>query len=149
VAERALILELETQADPQDPAAQAYRARIRGRYAELYDERTRTETALAAAQAAATCADDPALLDELPLAGDILTAAPDKIKEAICAAFDIHALYRKDQHQVIIWATITPSTPATIAALVTDPRTDSDSDTHPGTPAPRHPTRPAPTRGHS
>ena len=69
MAERALISELETQADPQDPAAQAYRARIRARYAELYDERTRTETALAAAQAAATSADDPTLLDELPLAG--------------------------------------------------------------------------------
>jgi site-specific DNA recombinase len=130
-AERALISELETQADPADPAAQAYRARIRARYAELYDERTRAETALAAAQAAATRADDPDLLDELPLAGDILTAAPDRIKEAICAAFDIHVLYRKDQHQVTIWATITPSTPATIAALITDPRTDSD--THPGT----------------
>ncbi|MGH3192417.1 MAG: recombinase family protein [Streptosporangiaceae bacterium] len=49
-AERALISELETQADP---AAQAYRARIRARYAELYDERTRAETALAAAETAA------------------------------------------------------------------------------------------------
>jgi len=39
-AERALISGLETQADPADPAAQAYRARIRARYAELYDERT-------------------------------------------------------------------------------------------------------------
>jgi hypothetical protein len=130
-AERALISELETQADPADPAAQAYRARIRARYAELYDERTRTETALAAAEAAATRADDPALLDELPLAGDILTAAPDRIKEAICAAFDIHALYRKDLHQVTIWATITPAAPGTIQALINDPRTDHD--THPGT----------------
>ena len=130
VAERALISELETQADPADPAAQAYRARIRARYAELYDERTGAETALAAAQAAADSHDDPVLLDELPLAGDILTDAPDRVKEAICAAFDIYALYRKDLHQVTIWATITPATPATI----TDPRTDSD--THPGTPAP-------------
>jgi site-specific DNA recombinase len=64
-AERALISELETAADPADPAAQAYRARIRARYAELYDERTRTETALAATEAATTQADDPALLDEL------------------------------------------------------------------------------------
>ena len=51
-AERALITELETAADPADPAAQAYRARIRARYAELYDERTRTETALDAAETA-------------------------------------------------------------------------------------------------
>jgi hypothetical protein len=128
-AERALISELETAADPADPAAQAYRTRIRARYAELHDERTRAETALAAAETAATQADDPALLDELPLAGDILSAAPDRIKEAIYAAFDIQALYRHDRHQVTIWATITP---ATIAALITDPRTDSD--TQPGTP---------------
>jgi hypothetical protein len=71
------------------------------------------------------------LLDELPQAGDIVSAAPDRIKEAIYAAFDIHALYRHDQHQVTIWATITPATPATIA-LITDPRTDSD--TQPDTP---------------
>ncbi len=133
-AERALISELETQADPADPAAQAYRARIRARYAELYDERTRAETALAAAETAAARHDDPDLLDELPLAGDILTAAPDRIKEAICEAFDIHALYRRDFHQVTIWATITPATPATIAALISDPRTDSD--TQPDAPAP-------------
>ncbi len=43
-AERGLISELETPADPADPAAQAYRARIRARYAEMYDERTKTET---------------------------------------------------------------------------------------------------------
>jgi site-specific DNA recombinase len=132
-AERALISELETAADPADPATQAYRTRIRARYAELYDERTRTETALAAAQTSATRADDPTLLDELPLTGDILTEAPDRIKEAVYAAFDIHVLYRPDQHQVTIWATITPATPATITALTTDPRTDHD--THPGTPA--------------
>jgi hypothetical protein len=58
--------------------------------------------------------------------------APDRIKEAIYAAFDIHALYRHDRHQVTIWATITPATPATIAALIEDPRTDSD--TQPATP---------------
>jgi hypothetical protein len=50
-----------------DAAAQAYRARIRARYAELYDERTSAETALQTAETAATQADDPTLLDELPL----------------------------------------------------------------------------------
>jgi hypothetical protein len=50
-----------------DAAAQAYRARIRARYAGLYDERTRAETALQTAETAATQADDPTLLDELPL----------------------------------------------------------------------------------
>jgi hypothetical protein len=65
-AERALISELETAADPADPAAQAYRARIRARYAELYDQRTRTEADLKAAEAAAAEADDPTLLDDHP-----------------------------------------------------------------------------------
>ena len=42
-AERALISELEQPADPADPATQAYRARIRARFTDLYAERTRTE----------------------------------------------------------------------------------------------------------
>ena len=54
------------------------------------------------AETASTRADDPSLLDALPLARDIVTMAPDRIKEAIYAAFDIHALYRHDQHQVTI-----------------------------------------------
>ena len=70
--------------------------------------------------------------------------APDRIKEAIYAAFDIHALYRHDQHQVTIEATITPATPDTIAALTDDPRTTATP-----TRAPRQPPPPALTRGHT
>ena len=44
--------------------------------------------------------------------GDIVTSAPDRVKELSYAAFDIHALYRKDQHQVTIPAVLTLSTPA-------------------------------------
>jgi hypothetical protein len=43
-AERGLISELEHLGPDDTPAAQAYRQRIRARNAELYDERTRTET---------------------------------------------------------------------------------------------------------
>ena len=32
-------------------------------------------------------------------------------------------------HQVTIWATLTDDTPRTITALLTDPRTDSDTGT--------------------
>ena len=39
------------------------------------------------------------------MAGDITITAPDRIKEAIDAAFDTHALHRHDQHQATIWAT--------------------------------------------
>jgi hypothetical protein len=58
------------------------------------------------------CSHDPAnpRLDQLPLARDILVAAPDHVREAICTAFDVHAPYRKDLHRVTIWATITPAT---------------------------------------
>jgi len=127
-AERGLISELEQPADPASPAAQAYRARIRARYAELYDERTRTETALKAVQAAAPADNHPDLLDKLPIAAAVFTDAPDRIKAALLAAFDIQALYRDDLDQVTIWATITDDTPHTITALLADPRTDNDTE---------------------
>ncbi|HEV3069441.1 MAG TPA: recombinase family protein [Streptosporangiaceae bacterium] len=131
-AERGLISELDP---PGRPAAHAYRARIRARYAELYAERTRTETQLTPLQAAAPPDTDPALLDTLPTAARVLASAPDKTKEALMAAFDIHALYNKDMNQVTIWATITSDTPRTIAALLADPRTDHDTG-HGPTPPP-------------
>ena len=81
-AERGLISELEAPADPGDPAAAAYRARIRARYAELYTERTRTETELAALQATTTPANDPTLLDELPFAAGVPPCAPPAITAA-------------------------------------------------------------------
>jgi hypothetical protein len=43
------------------------------------------------------------------------------------AAFDIQALYRQHMKQATIWATITDDTPGTVAALLSDPRTDSDT----------------------
>ncbi len=92
-AERALITELEAPADPADPAAQAYRARIRERYAELYNRRTGIDAQLAALHAAAAPAShDPRLLDDLPIAAAVLPSAPDRIKAALINAFDIQAL---------------------------------------------------------
>ncbi len=132
-AERGLISELEQPADPADPAVQAYRARIRARFADLYAERTRTETQLADLQATAPPGNDPALLDQLPTAAAIFTQAPPRIQQALITAFDIQALYRHDQDQVTLWATITSDTPRTIAALLDDPRTDSDTHTAPAT----------------
>jgi len=131
-AEHALISELEQPGDPNDPATQAYRARIRQRYAELYQDRTKTETQLAALETATPQGTDPALLDELPYAAGLLDNAPDHIKQAIYTAFDIQALYNKDDHQVTIWATITDATPQTINDLLADPRTNHDT----WTPAP-------------
>jgi hypothetical protein len=53
---------------------------------------------------------------EPPITGDIGTSAPDRVKELIYAAFDIHALYRKDQHQLTIRAVLALSALSTPAA---------------------------------
>ena len=136
-AENALITELETPADPSDPAAQALRQRIRARFTELYGQRTTLETELAALDAAApaTQADDPTLLDELPNLGDILTGAPPALTEQLLDAFDIQATYNRDKHQATIHATITDATPQAIRDLLTDPRADHNTPppSQPGT----------------
>ena len=64
-----------TPADPNDPAAQALRERIRNRYRELHGERATLETQRDQLDIAATDVNDPALLDKLPILGDILTGA--------------------------------------------------------------------------
>jgi site-specific DNA recombinase len=123
VSERALITELETPIDPADQAAQALRNRIRARFTELYTERTSIETELATLEAPAEPGDDPALLDELPILGDILTDAPVSLTEKLLAAFDIKAVYNRDKHQVTIHATITGATPQAVADLIADHNT--------------------------
>ena len=76
--------------------------------------------------------------------GDILERAPDRIKQKLFDAFDIQALYNKAANQITLWATITPSTPAALAAIIadsetpdlaallTDPDHPSDLARHPG-----------------
>ena len=88
--------------------SQAYRARIRERYAE----RTHAEAQLAALQTAAPQDNDPALLDALPTAAAVLADAPERIKAALIDAFGIQAFYNKDMNQVTIWASLTDATPA-------------------------------------
>ena len=110
-AERGLISELEQPADPGDPAAQAYRARIRERFTELYAQRTATEAKLTELQSAAPEDNDPGLLDAMPVAAGILDSAPAPIKEALLAAFQVQALYNNNDDQVTIRATLTTDTP--------------------------------------
>lgn len=52
---------------------------------------------------------------------------PDRVKTGLYAAFDVQAFYRQHMKQATIWATITDTTPGTVAALLTDPRTDNDT----------------------
>jgi hypothetical protein len=134
VAETALITELETPADPGNPAAQALRNRIRARFTELYAERTSIQNDLAALDAtSAEPADDPTLLDELPLLGDIITNAPDALIERLLALFDLRAVYNRDKHQLTVRATITDATPQAIHDLLGDPRADHNQQpSHPG-----------------
>jgi hypothetical protein len=94
-------------------------------FGELEAEREdigRTLAALAK-QTAQETGGDPGLLDRLPMLGDLLAAAPDRIKQKLFDAFDIQALYNKTHNQVTLWVTITPSTPATLAAIIADSET--------------------------
>jgi hypothetical protein len=50
--------------------------------------------------------------------GDLLGQAPERIKQKLLDAFDIQALYSKTHNQVTLWATITASTPAALAAII-------------------------------
>jgi hypothetical protein len=121
-AQHALITELETPADPSDPAALALRERIRARYRELHTEQKTLEAERDQLDTAATGTSDPALLDALPVLGDILTQAPPGLAERLFEDFHLQAVYSKQHHQVTIHATITDTTPHAVTRLLADHR---------------------------
>jgi site-specific DNA recombinase len=133
-AENAHAREIEAlthdSADADSRAVTALRSRILARFTELEDERATIDTQLAGLAAAAPAAADPALLDNLPILGDILADAPVRLWQQLLAALDIQALYNKNLHQVTIHATITDATPRTVAAII------NDADDHPTTTRP-------------
>ncbi len=93
-AQKAQVLSLEQLSpDPADAAASAMRARITDRFAELHHERGQAQTQLDALQAATPQAADPTLLDELPLAGDILPGLDPSLKARLFAA-DLQILWK-------------------------------------------------------
>jgi uncharacterized protein (DUF3084 family) len=142
-AQQALITELETPADPGDPAANALRERIRARYRELHTEQKTLEAERDQLDTATTQVSDPALLDALPILGDILTGAPAGLAERLFEDFHIQAIYSKEHQQVTIRATITDATPHAITRLLADPRS---TPTH----QPEHaPTATSPAVSHS
>jgi site-specific DNA recombinase len=122
-----LMTQLEQLGSDTSPAAAAYRDRIREQFTARYDDKTAAQAELDALTAAQPPAEDPSLLDELPCARELLADAPAELRARIYAAFQVHALYRAQPHQATITATITDATPALIAALLTDPRTDHDT----------------------
>jgi hypothetical protein len=79
---------------------------------------------------------DLGLLDELPYLVSQLADAPAGLIEALIDALYIQILYRPEQQQTTIWATLTDTTPTTITALLSDPRvTAGQSASQPSVPA--------------
>jgi hypothetical protein len=117
---RASAREIENLASlPQgSPAITALRTRIIARFTELETERTQIGERLAALDRATCQRDEPGLLDALPMLGDILADAPPSIQARLFAAVGLELIYNKDDHQVSIYATITPSTPNALAAII-------------------------------
>jgi hypothetical protein len=139
-AQNSQILELEDlPADPPDTAAAAMRARIRARFADLHHEREQLEAQLAALAKTAPQAADPALLDELPVLGDVLPGLPPALKARLLAAFDLQILWNKPGQQATVFAEITEATLQALPGIL-DPGQDGYHDTstdaapEPGTP---------------
>ena len=133
-ASKGLITELAQLGDNTSSASIAYRTRIRQRFEELYEEDEALKAQLAELSAQAATVGDAALIEQLPHAPGLLAQAPDDIREALFAAFQVHCTYRADQKQVTIRATITDTTPGIVAALLADPRTRGDSPNGPAGP---------------
>ena len=91
-------------------------------------EREQLDTQLAALAAATPRAADPALLDELPLAGDILPGLPPELKARLLDAFDIQVLWNKPGRQATVYAEITDATLQALPAIL-NPGQDGYDDT--------------------
>jgi site-specific DNA recombinase len=105
--------------DPNAPAVKAMRKRHLRAFGDLEAERDQINGKLAAlAHQADDHGGDPGLLDDLPLLGDALPRLPDRIKQQLFEAFDLAMLYNKQDNQITCRATITPSTPAALAAII-------------------------------
>jgi hypothetical protein len=113
----------------------ALRARIRARFAELHEERERLETQLKILAKAAPAAADTTLLDQLPLAGDVLPDLPPRLKARLFQAFDIAVLWNKPASQATVHAEITDTTLQAVLAIL-NPAQDGYHDTSTDQPAP-------------
>ena len=119
----------ELPAIPADTATAALRARS----AELHEERERLETQFKNLAKAAATAADTTLLDQLPLAGDVLPALPPRLKARLFQAFDIAVLWNQPGSQATVHAEITETTLRAVLAILDPARTATT------TPAPVNP----------
>jgi len=121
-AQNAQILSLEQLSpDPADTAAAAMRARITDRFAELHHQREQAQAQLNSLQAATPKAADPTLLDELPLAGNILPGLDPALKARLLAAFDLQILWNKPAGQATVYAEITEATLLALPGILSSP----------------------------
>jgi hypothetical protein len=86
------------------------------------------ETQLTALTASRPRAADPAILDEIPYAGDILPALPPALKARLFAAFDLSILWNKTGNQATVHAEITDATLRALPAIL-NPDRDGYHDT--------------------
>jgi hypothetical protein len=126
-AQNGLITQLAQMGNDTSPAANAMRERITAQFNDLYTQAKTIQAELDGLSTTQEPAPDLSLIDELPYAAANISDAPEHVKTALYDAFDTQALYRQAKKQATIWATITEQTPGTVAALLTDPRTDSDT----------------------
>jgi hypothetical protein len=136
-AQAGLMTELARLGGDTSPATQAYRERIQAHHADLHGQCTATQAQLDELTATATPDQDPTLLDELPYLTGLLDTAPVGLVAGLLDALDIQVLYRPEQDQATIWATLTD----TITALLADPRVTA-SQPSPGPSAQASPTVP-------
>ena len=104
------------------------RARIRARFNELHAEREHLKASQHDLEQATPQAQDPTLLDELPLLGDILPRLPAREKAGLFRTFDVGILWNKPGEQVTMWAEITDTTLQTLTGLL-DPTQPGYHDT--------------------
>jgi len=131
-AQQAQILSLEQLSpDPADTAAAAMRTRITARFADLHHDREQAQAQLDALAAETPKAADPTLLDELPLAGDILPGLDLHLKARLFAAFDLQILWNKTGRQATVHAEITEATLRALPGIL-DPGQDGYDDTAAG-----------------
>jgi site-specific DNA recombinase len=128
-AQHAQILSLEQLSpDPADTAAAAMRVRITQRFAELHHQREQAQAQLDALHETTPKAVDPTLLDQLPLAGDILPGLDPARKARLFHAFDLQVLWNKPGRQATVFAEITDATLQALPGLL-DPGQDGYDDT--------------------
>jgi hypothetical protein len=96
-------------------------------------ERTQAETELKTLERTAPAAADPALLDEIPYAGDIIPTLPPALKARLLATFDIAILWNKPGNQATVRAVITDTTLDALPAILNPGQDGYDNSADPDT----------------